>query len=210
LNTFLPYPNYQNSAKCLDSNPQGNRLLKQGVETLQIINTLLGKSEGWKNHPAVLQWAGCVDSLCLYGQAIANELKSRKFGGADSLFLKFSSLKSNSTQIQHPAWLGLEIFHSSHRAKLLYKGRVDSVCYAIKSHYKLRSINVWLAENKFSQKNMLTPQETGNLEIFCNKYLIDIPPNHYKQFNWRESDDGLTSYVWPSKLSLEATLGVRL
>ena len=51
MQTFLPYPDYYQSARCLDN----KRLGKQRVEALQIHNIVSGKrtTGGWINHPAV-------------------------------------------------------------------------------------------------------------------------------------------------------------
>ena len=49
MQIFLPYPDIIDSAKVLDT----KRLMKQRVESYQILNTLQGKSTGWQSHPAV-------------------------------------------------------------------------------------------------------------------------------------------------------------
>ena len=59
MQTFLPYPDFQKTAQCLDN----KRLGKQRVEARQIISTLEGKSNGWRNHPAVKMWKGYEDCL---------------------------------------------------------------------------------------------------------------------------------------------------
>ena len=52
MQTFLPYANFEDSAKVLD----WRRLGKQRVEADQILNIISGKTEklGWRNHPPVL------------------------------------------------------------------------------------------------------------------------------------------------------------
>ena len=55
MQTFLPFPDYIQSARALDY----KRLGKQRVEALQILNTLTGRSEGWSQHPAVKMWRVC-------------------------------------------------------------------------------------------------------------------------------------------------------
>ena len=51
MQTFLPYPDFLDSAQCLDY----RRLGKQRVEAMQIHNIVSGKRStgGWINHPAV-------------------------------------------------------------------------------------------------------------------------------------------------------------
>lgn len=73
MQTFLPYASFAKSAKCLDR----LRLGKQRPETLQILNTLLGLSEGWRSHPAVKMWRGYEGMLWLYGQTMIDEWVAR-------------------------------------------------------------------------------------------------------------------------------------
>ena len=47
VNTFLPWPDEQKTAKSLDN----KRLGKQRVEGLQILRANLGLTKGWRNHP---------------------------------------------------------------------------------------------------------------------------------------------------------------
>lgn len=52
MQTFLPSPNFTQSAQFLD--PQ--RLGKQRVEALQILTALTNPAYGWQHHPAVQMW----------------------------------------------------------------------------------------------------------------------------------------------------------
>lgn len=116
MQTFLPYESFRKSAECLDN----KRLGKQRVEAWQILNTLLGKSKGWQNHPAVLMWKGSEYLLCKYGAVCCCEWKRRGF--KDSLEVQFcfeaAIRRGNDT---YPSWLGNEEFHASHRSNLLRK-----------------------------------------------------------------------------------------
>ena len=128
MQTFLPYQDFQKSLACLDN----KRLGKQRVEALQILNTLTGKSNGWKNHPAVRMWRGYIPQLAYYHNLAIWEWESRGF-------------KNNMKTITHgelhdigvpslleyavlPIWLTPE-FCSSHRSNLLRKD------YAFYSQY---------------------------------------------------------------------------
>ena len=76
MQTFMPYgSDFAASAIALDN----QRLGKQRVECLQIINTLTGRSEGWKNHPAVLMWDGYEDALVWYSLVVCQEWRMRGF-----------------------------------------------------------------------------------------------------------------------------------
>lgn len=120
MQTFLPYKSYTESAKCLDY----RRLGKQRVEAWQILQTLLGKSDGWKNHPAVKQWKGYEYSLCEYGYEICAEWRHK--GYKDTLLPKFLAVKKKLSDRSLPDWLGYEPYHASHRSNLLRK---DAVWY---------------------------------------------------------------------------------
>lgn len=48
------------------------RLNKQIVECRQILDTLRGNTEAWKNHPVVLQYRGYEDWLELYTDVLTN------------------------------------------------------------------------------------------------------------------------------------------
>jgi hypothetical protein len=108
MQTFLPYPDFRESARVLDN----KRLGKQRVECLQILQTLakgpyqkricdaLGYDDGfapcsdkefvslpkyykrrtpWYNHPACRMWRGKEHALALYGCHICFEWRKRGF-----------------------------------------------------------------------------------------------------------------------------------
>ncbi len=119
MQTFLPYADFQQSAKVLDY----KRLGKQRVEALQIHNALTGvltkkgKSyKGWLNHPAVTMWRGYEDSLLHYKNVMINEWIERGYNNT----MEVISIK-NSFDLPH--WLGDERIHASHRSNLLRKDR---------------------------------------------------------------------------------------
>jgi hypothetical protein len=115
MQTFLPYPDFKQSAVALDR----KRLGKQRVEVLQIFNALK-RGGGWSNHPAVNMWRGFEDALLLYGREMCREWISR--GYKDTLLPRFEGPEHPPL----PEWVGDEAFHSSHRYNLLRK---DSVHY---------------------------------------------------------------------------------
>jgi len=116
MQTFLPYPNFEQSAQCLDN----KRLGKQRVEVLQILNALDGTSNGWINHPAVKMWRGHYQALCDYGITICLEWRRRGFKDTclDKIEAKYCKSKPAD---YYPLWLGNEDFHASHRSNLLRK-----------------------------------------------------------------------------------------
>lgn len=134
MQTFLPYSDFRKSAKVLDK----KRCWKQVVEASQIINTLEGKSFGWKNHPVVKMWEGYVPLLKYYYNIflehciLYHKIKT-KMWYIDNIYSY--GVKSNllgnklidneipSWEINEPFWLGQEPFHRAMRARLIEKNR---------------------------------------------------------------------------------------
>jgi hypothetical protein len=118
MQTFLPYPDFAESARVLDR----KRLGKQRSETVIIYKSLVGAypSGGWDQHPATKMWAGCEDALAVYGRAICLEWRSR--GYRDTLLDWFQNRTSQVSVF--PSWMGNENFHRSHRSNLLRKDPV--------------------------------------------------------------------------------------
>lgn len=118
MQTFLPYEDFEKSAKSLDR----QRLGKQRVETMQIMNAILNPDYGWQNHPAVNMWRGHIVTLMDYQAAICSEWTSR--GYKDTCLEKsFSLLDQYSPDILigRPEWVGNYEFHLSHQSNLLRK-----------------------------------------------------------------------------------------
>lgn len=142
MQTFLPYPDFQQSAKCLDN----RRLGKQRVECLQILNTLAkGKyicskcrqpiiDNGmccrnsraiitpWYNHPAVKMWKGYEWRLFDYGATVCNTWINRGFKDniKNKLYIIINNFQYQSICFE-PPWLGNSDFHLSHQSNLIRK-----------------------------------------------------------------------------------------
>jgi hypothetical protein len=116
MQTFLPYPDFYKSARVLDS----KRLGKQRVEAYQILRTLSGETNGWKNHPATRMWRGHEPVLFIYTLIVCDEWVKRN--NKDTIISKLERYRfpENCTSM-HPPWLGNEDFHRSHRANLVRK-----------------------------------------------------------------------------------------
>jgi hypothetical protein len=121
IQTFLPFPDFKESARCLDR----ERLGKQRVECLQILNSLL-RNGGWSSHPAVLMWRHYEDALIAYGLEICDQFQRR--GYKDSTFDKIHSFWHDypdqipeQQDVKMPPWLGDERLHKSHRSNLIRK-----------------------------------------------------------------------------------------
>jgi hypothetical protein len=114
MQTFVPYADFQKSAKVLDY----RRLGKQRVETLQLVRCNLEVSLGWKNHPAAKMWANNINGLIAYGVAMCDAWLDLGYKDTcrDKL-LSYGEADANDL----PFWWGDEAVHSSHRSNLLRK-----------------------------------------------------------------------------------------
>ena len=149
MQTFLPYPDFEQSAKSLDN----KRLGKQRVECLQILQTLQKgpyfcpsckehktrtneyktgykcpdceckmKLTPWYNHPAVKMWKGFEIALVRYGWYMCHEWIKRGF--KDNLthrILNFVPKDKNVDDAIYPAWIGKKEFTLSHKSNLIRK-----------------------------------------------------------------------------------------
>lgn len=122
MQTFLPYPDFRESAKVLDM----KRLGKQRVEAYQILCCLLGVScMQWKNHPAVKMWVGHEYALVDYIISICQEWIGR--GYCDTVLPKTIALvnaymaKKKTFSKAKPWWVGNVEFHQSHQSNLIRK-----------------------------------------------------------------------------------------
>lgn len=114
MQTFLPYNNFSKSADILDK----RRCWQQVRESHLIYRTVIGESEGWKNHPAVRMWAPYDRALALYYNMFFQTCKEKwqiKIRAYTPLFLL------SGENVVLPNWLGDERLHASHRSNLLRK-----------------------------------------------------------------------------------------
>ena len=117
MQTFLTYHHnnieraFRVTAKTLD----WQRLGKQRVEALQILNALEGKSKGWANHPAVRMWRGHETLLGLYHDAMIDEWTTR--GYRNNMTRRYGSYKAYPPA---PPWFTEELVRS-HQSNLIRK-----------------------------------------------------------------------------------------
>ena len=119
MQTFLPYPDFRISAKCLDY----RRLGKQRVEVLQLLNALRGESKGWRNHPAAIMWEGCEHALVIYGIIMCDEWIVRGYTDTIRDKLEILDKEYNRDFYILPSWIFDDSFHASHRSNLLRKDK---------------------------------------------------------------------------------------
>lgn len=119
MQTFLPFPDYDKSARVLDD----RRLGKQRVECLQILKALTIPSYGWQNHPAVKMWRGWEIQLRCYAGCILDEWIIER-GCSDTVEEQILDISKNFPAITsfkiYPDWL-TEEFCRAHQSNLVRK-----------------------------------------------------------------------------------------
>lgn len=116
MQTFLPFPNFAQSANILDK----KRCWKQVVETAQIISILnspVPMVSRWFNHPAVQMWKGHTTILKNYFNAFLEVCIEKHNINTKYTFLDDSEIR----YAERPWWLGNEQFHRAMRARLIEK-----------------------------------------------------------------------------------------
>jgi hypothetical protein len=160
LQTFLPYPDFDETAAVLDA----RRLGKQRVEVIQIVRALTVPDYAWKQHPAVLMWKGHEEALGAYGSAVVRRWCALGFAdtceatiAAGLAAFGVGRIRSQAVLAEAgelPTWLGDERLHLSHRSalvrkdpehyRLLFPGVPDDIEY----WWPVRSPNVIAAEER--------------------------------------------------------------
>jgi hypothetical protein len=127
VQTFLPYADFERSARALDE----RRLGKQRVECIQVVRGLTVAGYGWRHHPAVTMWRGSEEALGRYGLTCCAVWVELGFGDTCAATIAEDLARAGIAAIRTqpelaaagalPAWLGDEDFHRSHRSSLLGK-----------------------------------------------------------------------------------------
>lgn len=112
MQTFLPYPDFKESAMVLDY----RRLGKQRVEASQLIRSILDPTYSWSKHPASKMWKGYLPALTLYMNTMIEEWIERGYNNT----MKILEIED---EIIFPNFIGNENFHASHRSNLLRKNK---------------------------------------------------------------------------------------
>ncbi len=128
MQTFLPLPDFTESARALDV----RRLGKQRVEALQVLRGLTVPGYGWRHHPAVRMWAGYEEALVRYGLQVCAVWRAGE--RADTCAGLLATGMAEATGItavrdqaelaeagEVPPWLGDDALHRSHRSALVRK-----------------------------------------------------------------------------------------
>lgn len=110
MQTFLPFPSFEASAKVLDT----KRLGKQRVEAEQILKAQLDPDYGWQAHPAVKMWRGHLNALIAYRNTMIEEWVRRGYNNT-MLILPCDPVYTL------PSWVGDPEVHLSHQSNLIRK-----------------------------------------------------------------------------------------
>ncbi|HYF72355.1 MAG TPA: MSMEG_6728 family protein [Nocardioides sp.] len=129
MQTFLPYADFERSARALDL----KRLGKQRVECIQVVRGLTVAGYGWRHHPAVRMWRGYEEALGRYGLTCTEVWVELGHGDTCAATIAGDLAAAGVTAIRTqpelaaagalPPWLGDEDFHRSHQSSLLRKDR---------------------------------------------------------------------------------------
>ena len=129
MQTFVPYADFEASARVLDT----KRLGKQRVEVIQIVRALTVPGYAWKSHPAVLMWQGYEEALGRYGITMCDVWVERGFGdtcaGTITRDLAAFGVTSIRTYTELaaagalPDWLFDPAVQRSHQSALVRKDR---------------------------------------------------------------------------------------
>jgi hypothetical protein len=127
VQTFLPYADFERSARTLDA----TRLGKQRVETIQVVRALTRPGYGWAHHPAVLMWKGFEEALGRYGFTCCHVWTELGFADTCALTIAADLHTAGVTTVRTqselaaagvlPGWLGDEAMHRSHQSALVRK-----------------------------------------------------------------------------------------
>ncbi len=133
MQTFLPYADFEQSARALDP----KRLGKQRVECIQVVRGLTVPGHGWRHHPAVKMWRGHEEALGRYALTCCEVWVERGFADTCAGTIRADLQSAGVTDVRNqaalaeagalPDWLGDDAFHRSHQSSLLGK---DPAFYA--------------------------------------------------------------------------------
>jgi hypothetical protein len=127
VQTFLPFADFEQSARALDL----KRLGKQRVEGIQVLRGLTVPGYGWRHHPAVKMWRGHEEALARYAVTCCDVWSELGHAdtcaatiGQDVRAVGVTTIRTQAELAEAgalPPWLGDEAFHRSHRSALVRK-----------------------------------------------------------------------------------------
>lgn len=119
MQTFLPYPDYEESARALDY-----RRLGAQINEVQIIaGALLEIDEGFRNHAITKAWEGCTMQLVTFGLACEDEWERRGYKvRANRIKLEWMlTCAAEDENMGRPDWFGNPEVHAEYQGLLVWK-----------------------------------------------------------------------------------------
>jgi hypothetical protein len=181
MQTFLPYPDFEKSLRCLDK----KRLFKQAVETSQILTIIdpelyeffphrsRKKFKNRISHPAVLMWVGpkkdrfmFLDSLIQYYNLnikIAKEMGIRVSSKLPIITKKYHRIACL------PPWFGFKNFHKTHKSNLLRKLYPYYIKYEGFKNIPSNLDYFWIRNNLALMKEIYRRFEKSRIQYFKRK-----------------------------------------
>jgi hypothetical protein len=210
MQTFLPYEDFEQSARVLDN----RRLGKQITEVDQILDRLESPSmpHAWRNHPTVKMWVGHAGTLVDYGIEMYAEWQDRLSKGERGGVMEHKSgehiLDQHLTywdgcQYRNPPWLGDPAFHKAHRGALLWKGLMDKTYGRLKEKLPQGTTAAqWLRDHGYNKKHRWTEVDYNRACRYIGT-TVTLGMTYYGLVfaDWDSmlvaDDSGSLPYVWP-------------
>lgn len=111
MQVFLPFPDFQESVRCLDPSRLGNQIYREALTLIR---------GGWPNHPVSKMWANHKRALAKYALYGLEEL-TRRGRHYPHHIQTFTDYYNEFEDTGLPDFVGDEDFHASHRSNLLRK-----------------------------------------------------------------------------------------
>lgn len=209
MNTFLPYENYVETAKVLDS-LRLNSCINESLVILRSLSHVYDIKErtqlsGFEGHTLGKFWKGHELQLAKYGQALVTEYFNKipkEDTDAENFQRRKERLKKWNLLVEYmedlewedskPILIGDESFHSGFRAFLLYKD-IQLVTFRNWKHGLLPQHAV--------TRNLLPKKSSWKREDYINIWEIfgRPEPSWYGQWGWTEEPDDMKFFYSEDK-----------
>ena len=119
MQTFLPFPDFHESAHALDYRRLGGQI----NEVNQLLDALHETNNGgYRNHPVTHMWRGHELQLCMFGLACEQEWESRGYKErVNKKRIEQHMDWARDGEMSMPWWHGLPAVHLQYQRLLLFK-----------------------------------------------------------------------------------------
>lgn len=115
MQTFLPFPDFTLSAKCLDD----SLLVKQVAEVLTVYKILKYHKHGWDEYPVCKMWYGHLGVLGWYYTVLHSVAKAQNLTMLPIKGVELPEMLVMGSPVIFPSWIGSPALHRSHQSNLL-------------------------------------------------------------------------------------------